>query len=573
MSAAISRLPWPSDAPDEWRVAEEQLTGPGGHFEVVEETVLGAPCLVMRNRPRSLRELLEKSAGFGDAPFMAFTSDGETYRRFTFAEHLRLVASTAEALRVDFGVEPGDRVAILGANSPEWIVTFWATVALGAVAVGLNGWWTEAEIRAGLADCAPKVLVVDAPRLARLEGRDAGVPVVEIETGFDALWHRYPDAALPDTPIAEDDPAVILYTSGTTGTPKGAVNTHRNVGAFLTGNFFSGARTMMTSPRPAGDQPPNCSMVTSPLFHVSGLHAAAVMAVAVGMRTVWLTGRFDPVTAMRVIESERVTAWGFTGTVLHRVVHHPDLERFDLTSLRTLGGGGSPIAPALQERAKQVMPHLRFSMAVGYGATETAALLTSNPGPEYEAHPDSVGRPYPTVEVEIRDPEGVAVPLGEEGEVCTRGPMIMPGYWNRPEATAESFWPGRWYRTGDVGRIVDGRLYLASRKRDLIFRGGENVYPIEIEHRLEAHPDVLEAAVVGVDHPELGQEVKAYVVPVAGVAVTAEGLAAWCAETLAYYKVPAHFEIRTDALPRTPTGKVVKAALDDPGASGFTDED
>jgi len=567
-----SQLPWPSDAPEELRVVEEQLTGPGGPFEVVEETVLGEPSLVMKNRPRSLRELLEKSAGFGDAPFMAFTSDGESYRRFSFAEHLRLVASTATVLRDDFGVGPGDRVAILGANSPEWIVTFWATVALGGIAVGLNGWWTGPEIRTGIEDCEPKVLVADSARLARLEGADPGVPVVEVESGFDDLWHRHADAALPDQPIAEDDPAVILYTSGTTGRPKGAINTHRNIGAFLTANFFSGARTMMTSPPPPPDQPPNCSMVTSPLFHVSGLHAAAVMAVAVGLRTVWLTGRFDPVTAMRVIESERVTAWGFTGTVLHRVVHHPEVGRHDLTSLRTLGGGGSPIAPALQERAKQVMPHLRFSMSVGYGSTETAALLTSNPGPEYEAHPDSVGRPYPTVELEIRDPDGNPVPLGEEGEVCTRGPMIMPGYWRRPEATAESFWPGRWYRMGDIGRIEDGRVYLASRKRDLIFRGGENVYPIEIEHRLEAHPDVLEAAVVGVDHPELGQEVKAYVVPVAGATLDAGGLAAWCGEELAYYKVPAHWEIRAEALPRTPTGKIVKAALDDPDASGFTDE-
>ena len=568
-----SRLPWPSDAPDELRVVEEQLTGPGGPFEVVEEEVLGEPTLVMRNRPASLRALLEQSAAFGDSPFLAFTADGVAFRRFSFAEHQRLVASTAAVLREEYGVRPGDRVAILGANSPEWIVTFWATVALGAIAVGLNGWWTEAEIRYGLDDCEPRLLVADAARLARLGGRDAGVPVVEIGSGFDALWHARPDAALPDQPIAEDDPAVILYTSGTTGRPKGAVNTHRNIGAFLTANFFSGARTMMTSPPPPPDQPPNCSMVTSPLFHVSGLHAAAVMAVAVGLRTVWLTGRFDPVTALRVIESERVTAWGFTGTVLHRVVHHPDVATFDLSSLRTLGGGGSPIAPALQARAKEVMPHLRFSMAVGYGSTETAALLTSNPGPEYDAHPDSVGRPYPTVELEIRDADGAAVPLGEEGEVCARGPMIMPGYWRRPDDTAASFWPGRWYRMGDIGRIVDGRLYLSSRKRDLIFRGGENVYPIEIEHRLEAHPEVLEAAVVGVDHAELGQEVKAYVVPVAGATLTPEGLAAWCAEELAYYKVPSHWEIRVEQLPRTPTGKVVKAALDDPGASGFTDED
>jgi len=567
----VNRLPWPSDVPEEVRRIEEQLTGPGGLFEVVEEEVLGERLQVVKHRARSLRELLGNASGFGDAEYAGFTDDGVHFRRYSFAEHTQLVASTAVVLRDEFGVGPGDRVAILGANSPEWIVTFWATTALGAIAVGLNGWWTAPEIRYGLGDSEPKVLVADARRLARLEGADPGVPVIEIESAFDAVWHHDRGASLPDTPIAEDDPAVILYTSGTTGRPKGAINTHRNVIAFLTMNFFSGARTMMCNPPPP-DLPPNCSLVTSPLFHVSGLHAAAVMAVATGMRTVWLTGRFDPVVAMRVIESERVTSWGFTGTVLHRFVHHPDIAKYDLSSLRTLGGGGSPIAPALQEQAKRVLPQLRFAMSIGYGSTETAALLTSNVGAEYDAHPDSVGRPYPTVELEIRDFDGNPLREGEEGEVCARGPMIMPGYWRRPEATAEAFWPHRWFRTGDIGRIVDGRLYLASRQRDLIFRGGENVYPIEIEHRLEEHPGVLEAAVVGVDHEELGQQVKAYVVPAPGALVTTDELRAWCAEALAYYKVPELWDIRVEPLPRNATGKVVKAALDDPSAHAFVEE-
>jgi acyl-CoA synthetase (AMP-forming)/AMP-acid ligase II len=572
----VSRLPYPSDLPEDVRRVESQLLGPGGIFELVDDTVMGERIQVVKNRARSLREMLVTSLNHGDAEYAAFTDDAEHYRRFSYGEHARLVASTAAVLRDEYGVGPGDRVAILGANCPEWIVTFWATVALGGIAVGLNGWWTEPEIRYGVEDSEPKVLVGDAKRMARVRGVDLGVPTVVMEDGFDALWHAHGDAPLPDQPIAEDDPAVILYTSGTTGRPKGAINTHRNVIAFITSNFISGARSMMLAPPAPPDAPPpppNCSMVTSPLFHVSGLHAAAVMAVAAGMRTVWLTGKFDPVVAMRVIESERVTAWGFTGTVLYRFITHPDIERYDLSSLRTLGGGGSPIAPSLQERAKQVLPQLRKTMAIGYGSTETAALLTSNTGEEYDAHPDSVGRPNATVELEIRDELGDPVPVGQEGEVCARGPMIMPGYWRRPEDTAATFWPGRWLRTGDIGWIDDGRLYLASRKRDLIFRGGENVYPIEIEHRLEAHPGVLEVAVVGVDHPELGQEVKAYVVPVEGATLTAEELGAWCGEALAYYKVPTHWEIREAPLPRNATGKIVKAALADPSLHTFVDEE
>jgi len=571
----MSRLPYPSDVPEAVRRVEEQLLGPGGIFEIVEEEVMGERMQVVKNRARSLREYLVASAGNGEAEFAAFTEDAEHFRRFTFGEHARLVASTAAVLREEYGVGAGDRVAILGANSPEWLVTFWATVSLGAIAVGLNGWWTAPEIRYGVEDSEPKVLVGDTKRLARLGGEDLGVPVVVMEDGFDALWRAHADAPLPDQPIAEDDPAVILYTSGTTGRPKGAINTHRNVIAFVTSNFISGARSMMLAPPPPPDAPPpptSCSLVTSPLFHVSGLHAAGVMALAAGLRTVWISGRFDPLVAMKVIESERVTAWGFTGTVLHRLITHPDVDRYDLSSLRTIGGGGSPIAPSLQERAKQVLPQVRKTMAIGYGSTETAALLTSNVGEEYDAHPDSVGRPNATVELEIRDEAGNAVPLGAEGEVCARGPMIMPGYWRRPEDTAATFWPGGWLRTGDIGWIDDGRLYLASRKRDLIFRGGENVYPIEIEHRLESHDRVLEAAVVGVDHPELGQEVKAYVVPVPGADLTSDELRAWCAEALAYYKVPAHWEIRVDPLPRTATGKIVKAALDDPSQHTFVEE-
>lgn len=565
-------LPLPSDIPDDVRRVEAELTGPGGYFEVVEEDVLGERLSVVKNRTRSLRELLSNSVSFGDAEYAGFTSDGDNWRRYSYAEHARLVASTAAVLRDEYGVGPGDRVAILGANSPEWIVTFWAATALGAIAVGLNGWWTAPEIQYGVTDSDPKVLVADARRLARLEGADPGVPVVEMETGFDALWRAHSDAELPSQPIAEDDPAIILYTSGTTGRSKGAINTHRNVLAFLTMNFFSGARSAMLNP-PTPDLPPNCGMVTSPLFHVSALHAAAVMMLAVGLRSVWLTGRFDPEVALRVIESERVTSWGFTGTVLHRLVHHPDIEKYDLSTLRTVGGGGSPIAPSLLAKAQEVIPQLKMSMSVGYGSTETAALLTSNIGPELSAHPDSVGRPNATVQVEIRDFDGTTLPLGEEGEVCARGAMIMPGYWRRPEETEAAFWPHRWLRMGDIGRFVDGRLYLASRKRDLIFRGGENVYPVEIEHRLEAHPGVLEAAVVGVDHPELGQEVKAYVVPMGDDDLDPEALAAWCGEALAYYKVPAHWEIRTEPLPRTATGKIVKAALEDASLLTFVDED
>jgi acyl-CoA synthetase (AMP-forming)/AMP-acid ligase II len=550
---------------------EAQLIGPGGMFETVEEEVLGERLQVFKQRVPSLRAYLERSAGFGDAEYVIF---GE--RRITFAEHARAVASVAKALRERFGVGPGDRVAILAANCPEWIVTFWATVSLGAIAVGLNGWWTGDEILYGVGDCEPKLLVADAKRLARLAGSSPGVPVVEIESGFGALWHHDLSAPLPDQPIAEDDPAIILYTSGTTGRPKGAVQSHRNVVALVGVTTYSGLRSMLLAPPPPVDAPPAhppCIFVTNPLFHVSGLHTAAITCLASGLRSVWNVGRFDPAVAMQIIERERVTSWGAMNTVVHRMINHPDFGRYDLSSLRQIGGGGAPTPPELQRRMRDAFPSIRWggTLGHGYGSTETSALATIINGEEWARYPESVGRPLPTVQIEIRDAEGHALPEGEEGEVCIRSPLVMLGYWNRPRETAETIAPGRWLRTGDVGRMQDGRLYLASRKRDLILRGGENVYPVEIENRLVEHPEVADAAVIGVPHEELGQEVKAVVVPRPGAQPDPAELATFVAAKLAYFKVPAHWEFRTE-LPRNATGKVLKHVLAGEAETSFVEE-
>jgi long-chain acyl-CoA synthetase len=558
------------DVPEGMLKAEAELLAPGGAFETEPVDVLGERIDVFKNRARSLRELVANSAGFGDAEYLVFT-DGVTERRITFAEHERAVASVAAALFDRYGVGAGDRVAILAANCPEWIVTFWATVSLGAVAVGLNGWWTGSEIRYGISDSEPKLLVADAKRLARLDGDDPGVPTVVIDDEFDALWRHDLDAALPDTPIAEDDPAVILYTSGTTGRPKGAVNTHRNVNALIGINFFHGLRMLMAQP-PTADAPPTCQLVTSPLFHVSGLHNGAVAFLVGGVKSVWTTGRFDPALALRLIEAERITGWGFTTALLHRLVNDPDVERYDLSSIRQLGGGGSPLSRALHDRTKAVFPQVRDTMGVGYGLTESSALVSINPGPELEQFPDSVGRPLPTVEVEIRDPFGAPVADGEEGEIHVRGPIVMLEYWRRRGDTADVIGSGRWLKTGDIGRLEGGRLYLASRKRDLILRGGENVYPYEIEQRIEEHESVGEVAVVGVDHEELGQEVKAIVVAAPGATIDIEELRAWVAAELAYYKVPAHWEVRDDPLPRNALGKVMKTVLMTDAANTFVEE-
>jgi acyl-CoA synthetase (AMP-forming)/AMP-acid ligase II len=296
------------------------------------------------------------------------------------------------------------------------------------------------------------------------------------------------------------------------------------------------------------------------------------MMLAVGARMVLRAGRFDPVDAMRLIESEQVTSWGPMGTMAYRVVHHPERARFDLSSVVQIGSGGAPMHPDLQARIREAFPSARRSLGLGYGLTESGALATVCSGEELLRYPESVGRPLPTVEVEIRDAAGRPLPEGREGEIHIRSPLVMLEYWRRPEDTKETLLPSRWLRTGDIGRLEGGRLYVDARARDLILRGGENVYPVEIEQRLEIHPDVQEAAVVGVDHEELGQEVKAIVVPLAGRSPSPSDLAAWVAEKLAAFKVPAHFEIRRDPLPRNAAGKVLKGVLLGESENPFREE-
>ena len=551
---------------------EAQLTGPGAPFETVVENVLGADMAVFKERPRSLAALLDGSAAYGDAEYLVCED-----LRLGYAEHRRRVGAVARALAERYGVGPGDRVAILAANCPEWIVTFWATVCLGAIAVGLNGWWVRDEILYGIGDCDPKLLIGDRKRLARLEPGDVDVPVVTIEEDFDALWSAGDDA--PDGPpaadIDEDDAATILYTSGTTGRPKGAVSTHRNIVGLTRLQIFHGMRAAFyaaANGQTAAPMNPPCMLCTTPLFHVSGLFAGVCTSMASGIKTVWTLGRFDPERCMQLIERETVTGWGPMGTMVHRILAHPRRADYDLGSIVQIGSGGAPVGAELQAAMRDAFPNARAAMGVGYGLTESTALATLNFAEGLEERPDSVGRALPTVEVEIRDADGRKLADGAEGEIWLRGPLVMREYWRRPDETAAAIGEDRWLRTGDIGRLDDGWLTVASRKRDLILRGAENVYPVEIEQCLETHPSVAEAAVVGVDHRELGQEVKAIVVAAGDARIDTGELERWVAARLAYFKVPAHWEVRRDALPRNATGKILKNVLVDGEANPFVAE-
>lgn len=551
---------------------DAKLTGPGAPFELVEEIVLGERMRVFKNRLPSLRAMLQQSALHGDKEYIVWRD-----RRISYAEHLQRVASIAHALQQRYGIGKGDRVAILAENRPEWVMTFWATVSLGAIAVAMNGWWTADEIRYGIEDSEPRLLIGDRKRLERWTSSRPGPEVVEMESDFAALERGAPGAALPEVPLAEDDPAVILYTSGTTGRPKGAVSSHRGIVGFCQVNTVNGLRMLLSRPPEAAAAPPGpahplCALITTPLFHMSGLYAGAVMYLAVGAKTVYRSGRFDPLDILRLIEQERVTNWSALGNMAHRVVTHPERHRFDLSSIGNIGSGGAPTSPDLQRRIRETFPRGGENMGIGYGSSESVAVVSTISGHELKRFPTSVGPILPGIEVEIRDAAGKVLAEGLEGEICVRSPYLMLEYWRKPDATAQTLLPGRWLATGDIGRIENGRLYINSRARDMILRSAENIYPVEIEHRLEEHPAVAEAAVYGVDHPELGQEVKAVVVPEAGARIDPAELQAFVAEKLAAYKVPAHWEIRSEPLPRNAVGKVLKEVLRGRAESIFVED-
>jgi long-chain acyl-CoA synthetase len=459
------------------------------------------------------------------------------------------------------------------------------------VLVGLNGWWTTDEVIYGLQDSGAKVLVADQKRFERIAASLDELPDLEhvflvdcspAEVGLDGdpRIHEFaeltgaPTASFVDEDIAEDDHAVIFYTSGTTGKPKGAISTHRSMIANLQNTMYNAVAGSMVGgggalPDPAaGGQ--NVSLFTSPLFHVSGCHSTLVVGLLAGLKLVMPEGRFTPEAALQLIQDHQVTIWATVPTMVWRVCEHPDRHSYDTSSVRSVAFGGSPSADELQRMIRETFPNVS-STSNAYGLTETSSVATVISGQDAIERPTSVGPPVPTVHVRILDEAGKEVPTGETGEVCISGPILMAGYWNKPEATAEAIRDG-WLHTGDLGHVdADGFVYITDRKKDMIIRGGENIYSVEIEQRLVNHPDIADAAIFGVPHPELGEEVKAVVQLEDGATLTEADVRQWVADGLAAFKVPTYVELWHDKLPRNASGKLLKNVLRGEGVVSFAE--
>ncbi|MCP3733392.1 acyl--CoA ligase [Sphingomonas sp. RP10(2022)] len=551
--------------------ASALLTAPGAKFELDQAVIQGVSTRVWKNAPPTMRFLLEASRAYGDRLFVIHEDE-----RVSYDAHYRAAAALAAHL-VALGVGPGDRVALAMRNLPEWPVAFFAGVAIGAIMVPLNAWWTGAELDYGLRDSGAKVLIVDGERHARLESLYPALPALErvivaraaaplgegTERLEDAIgtphgWADLPDAALPPATLAPDDDATIFYTSGTTGAPKGALGTHRNFMSNILSSGFTAARSYLRRGETPPDPTPRVSLTVIPMFHVTACSAGMMGSIASGSTMVFMR-KWDATQALQIIERERVNMTGGVPTIAWQLLEHPDRAQYDLSSLDTIAYGGAPSAPELVRRIHEEFGALPGN---GWGMTETTATVTQHGGEDYLNRPDSAGAPVAAADIEVRGRDGVTVlPPGTIGELWARGPMIVKGYWNKPEATAATFVDG-WVRTGDLARIdAEGFLFIADRAKDIVIRGGENIYSIEVENVLYAHPAVTDAALVGIPHRTLGEEPAAIVHLCPGCEASEAELQAFVRERLAGFKVPVAIRFLPEPLPRNANGKILKRDL------------
>ncbi|MGO4329441.1 class I adenylate-forming enzyme family protein [Cupriavidus sp. 2TAF22] len=561
--------------------AHARLTAPGAPFETETRVIRGIPTTVFKNAPPTLRELFLQACALGDKIFVVYEDERVSYDAFG-----RAALTVAHALIRD-GVRKGDRVALAMRNLPEWPVIFYGALLAGAIITPLNAWWTGAELEYGLADSGSKIAFVDAERLGRILEHLPGCPAVERiyvgraggaahgdthgDTRIAALeslvgtpdqWAGLPALPVPDIGIEPDDDATIFYTSGTTGKPKGALGTHRNSATVAVAGLFSPIRNYLRRgeaiPAPDPEAPQKGMLLAVPFFHVTGCMAVLNGALANGTKIV-LMRRWEPVRAMELIERERCTAAGGVPTIAWQIIEHPERARFDLSSLENMNYGGAPASAELVRRITEVFPH--SAPGIGWGMTETSATFTSHSGEEYVARPESGGPALPIGEMKIVDGRGRSLPVGETGELMVRGANVVRGYWNKPEATAQTFIDG-WLKTGDIARLDDdGFLYIVDRMKDMLIRGGENIYCIEVESTLYDHPAVMDAALVGIAHRTLGEEPAAVVALKPGAEVTEAELQAFVGERLAAFKVPVRIVFCPEMLPRNANGKILKSTL------------
>jgi len=545
--------------------ANTAVTGPGQIFELIDGEVRGVKMKVFKNAPAHLGQVFAGSRGHGDKTFLVYEDE-----IITFAQAADRIDALASLLVNVYGVKKGDRVAVAMRNFPEWVMSFAAIISVGAVNVSMNSWWTEDEMDFALEDSGATVLICDQQRFdigaASCVKKNIKVLVVRAEKPLPAGVDKWEEVLPlgdkhPGADISPDDDATILYTSGTTGRPKGAVSTHRaiisSIMAFSARNtIFQMSGTKLKDVD--GPEVPTSFILIVPLFHVTGCVPVMLSCFVAGLKLA-IMYKWDPEKALEMIEREQITNFVGVPTQSWDLVNSPAFEKYDTSSLRAVGGGGAPSPTSLvgkvNDKVKNGNPQL------GYGMTETNAFGPAITGSDYLSHPTSTGRASWPMFVEVRDENLKPVPTGQSGEIWFFGPMLIRGYWNRPDATAETIVDG-WLRSGDLGRLdADGYVYVEDRVKDMILRAGENVYGAEVENAIYEHPAVHEAAVFGVPHERLGEEVGVAILVNDGMTLTPEELWAFLDVKIAKFKIPTQVVIMSEPLPRNAAGKFLKREL------------
>ncbi len=542
----------------------QALLGPGGSFEMAEADVGGVILPVFATAPRHLLELYQGGLAHGDGTFYVYEDE-----RYTFNEAGDEVGRVMRALR-SMGIQSGDRVGICMRNYPEWTFAFMAITSMGGVAVAMNAWWTGEEMIYGVEDSGLKTIFVDRERLELLspylDTLDLNVVVVRakhsagrgVQPWDEFLASGADEANAPD--IHPDEPAMILYTSGSTAKPKGVLSSHRAVIHSILGWEAAAAIARADAgrePRPPERQP--CMIITVPLFHVTGLNGQLLPSLRNGRKVVAMY-KWDAEKALAIIEKERVTHFSGVPTMAYELVNSPNYDQYDLSSLRSIGGGGAAMTPKHSKRIAERGNGTRASAA--YGMTETNGLAASNAGANLSARPDSCVKALrPLVDIRVIDRDGNELPTGEKGEICIKGPMNFTCYWNKPEPTAETLKNG-WVHTGDLGHIdSDGFVFITGRAKEMIIRGGENISCQEVEAVIYENSRVSECVVFGIPDDRLGETVAAVVMVKPGEILTAGDVQSHVSDHLARFKVPQYVWVTKTQLLKTASGKIYKKGI------------
>ena len=544
------------------RQAVKQVCAPGQPFELKSTHIRGKPCRVFVNAPLTMHDLIFENQS--DLDFLIYKEE-----RLSYETVYHRASALAAALILDYGVGKGDRVFIAMRNYPEWVISLFAITSIGAIAVPVNAWWNRNELDFSLSDCEPRVVIADEERVARLAECDritSDTKVIRVRapkhtklssTTWQATIEAHAGSAMPQTGVEPDDDAIILYTSGSTGHPKGVVSSHRSIlHALLSWELDWELRSQMgiyEVPEPLHQ---GGMLLATPLFHVAACHAAMLSCVRVQRKVVCMY-KWDAELAMQLIERERLTSLLATPAISGDLVRAAKKTDHNLSSLLVVGGGGAPRPPEQVHEIAQLTDGVVPS--TGWGMTETNAIGAGIAASDYLERPTSSGQCSAVLDFRIVGEAGQELAAGERGELQVRGTSMFRGYWNRPDADIEAF-DGDWFRTGDAAYLdEDGFLFIVDRIKDMVIRGGENIGCGRVEAALAEHPVVLEACVYSMPDERLGEEVGATVY--VGGELTESDLREFLENRLAHFEVPRYFEFRQSPLPRIASGKVAKREI------------